>query len=185
LIINDLTEDDEFKGRPFVTSRPSLRFYATMPISTKAGFNIGSLCVMDDKPRDGMSDVQIRFLGDMAITIMAYLEMGRVKGEEHRRSEKMVKGLGLFVEGGSTLREWWLEVGNDKAWRQQGSKDGAEAQSNGNSRPEPDLDPKSTSKEQISATKTTGPKVAGRFEPLDNPSPLPQPKPTVDSPAKA
>jgi signal transduction histidine kinase len=169
LIINDLTKDDEFKGRPFVTSRPSLRFYAAMPISTKAGFNIGSLCVMDDKPRDGMSDVEIRFLGDMVITIMAHLEMGRVK-EEHRRSEKMVKGLGLFVEGGSTLREGWLEVGNDKAWGQQGSKDGAEAQSN---------------EEHISATKTTGPEVAGQFESLDNPSPLPPPKPAVDTPAMA
>lgn len=75
-----------------------------MPICTKAGFNIGSLCVLDDKPRDVLSDVEIRFLGDMVITIMAHLEIGRVK-EEYRRSEKMVKGLGLFVEGGSTLRE--------------------------------------------------------------------------------
>jgi hypothetical protein len=97
-----------------------------MPISTKAGFNIGSLYVLDDKPREGLSDVEIRFLADMVTIIMAHLEMGRVK-EEHRRSVKMVKGLGLFVEGGSTLRDWWLEVGNDKALRQQGSKDGAEA----------------------------------------------------------
>jgi signal transduction histidine kinase len=169
LIINDLTKDDEFKGLPFVTSRPSLRFYAAMPISTKAGFNIGSLCVMDDKPRDGMSDVEIRFLGDMAITIMAHLETGKVK-EEHRRSGKMVKGLGVFVEGGSTLREEWLEVGNDKAWEQHGSKDGAEAHSN---------------EEHISATKTTGSEVAGGFESLDNPSPLPQPKPAVDTLAMA
>jgi hypothetical protein len=69
---------------------------------------------MDDKPRDGLSDVEIMFLGDMVLTIMAHLEMGRVR-EEHRRSEKMVKGLRLFVEGGSTLREWWLEIRNDKA----------------------------------------------------------------------
>jgi hypothetical protein len=69
---------------------------------------------MDDKPRQRLSDVEIRFLGDIAITIIAHLEMARVK-EEHRRSEKMVKGLRLFVEGKSTLCEWWLEVGNNKA----------------------------------------------------------------------
>jgi hypothetical protein len=68
-----------------------------MPISTKAGFNIGSLCVIDNKPRDRIRDVDIRFLGDIVFPVMAYLEIGRVK-EEHRRSEKMVKGLGLFVE---------------------------------------------------------------------------------------
>jgi signal transduction histidine kinase len=183
LIINDLTQDGKFKDRSFVTSRPSLRFYAAMPICTRAGFNIGSLCVLDDKPRDGLSDVEIRFLGDMVITIMTHLETDRVK-EEHRRSEKMVKGLGLFVEGGSTLREWWIEVGNDKALRQHGSKDGAEAQSNENSRPQPDLDPKSTPNDHISATKTTGPEVVGQLESLDNYSPLPQPKPAVDTPAK-
>jgi signal transduction histidine kinase len=169
LIINDLSKDDEFKGLPFVTSRPSLRFYVAMPISTKAGFNIGSLCVMDDKPRDGLSDVEIRFLGDMVITIMAHLETGKVK-EEQRRSEKMVKGLGLFVEGRSTLREDWVEVGNDKAWGKYGSKDGAEAQSN---------------EGHISATKTTGSEVAGGFESLDNASPLPQPKLAVDTLAMA
>ncbi|KFZ04532.1 hypothetical protein V502_10079, partial [Pseudogymnoascus sp. VKM F-4520 (FW-2644)] len=142
-------------------------------------FKIGCLCVMDDKPRDGLSNVEIGFLGDMVITIMAHLEMGRVK-EEHRRSEKMVKGLGLFVEGGSTLREWWLEVGNDKAWQQQRSKGRAK-----NSRPQPDLDLKSTSKEHISASKTATPEVTERFEPLVNPSALPRPKPAEDTQAKA
>ncbi|KAH0562294.1 hypothetical protein GP486_003012 [Trichoglossum hirsutum] len=117
LIINDLSRDDTFKDHPFVTSHPSLRFYAAIPISSKAGFNIGTLCVLDDKPRRGLSDVEIAFLGDMAITIMAHLEMAKVKGE-HRRSEKMVKGLGLFVEGKSTLREWCL-VGNENPWRDQ------------------------------------------------------------------
>ena len=178
LIINDLTQDARLKDRPFVTSHPSLRFYAAMPITTKAGFKIGCLCVMDDKPRDGLSNIEIGFLGDMVVTIMAHLEMGRVK-EEHRRSEKMVKGLGLFVEGGSTLREWWLEVRNDKAWRQQRSKGRAK-----NNRPQPDLDLKSTSKEHISATKAATPEVAERFEPLVNPLAPPRPKATEDTQAK-
>lgn len=179
LIINDLTQDARLKDRPFVKSRPSLRFYAAMPITTKAGFKIGCLCVMDDKPRDGLSNVEIGFLGDMVVTIMAHLEMGRVK-EEHRRSEKMVKGLGLFVEGGSTLREWWLEVRNDKAWRQQRSKGRAK-----NNRPQPDLDLKSTSKEHISATKAATPEAAERFEPLVNPSALSRSKLAEDTQAKA
>ncbi|KAI9771345.1 MAG: hypothetical protein M1840_002315 [Geoglossum simile] len=36
-----------------------------------------------------------------------------------KRSEKMVKGLGLFVEGKSTLREWWLEAGTKNPRRDQ------------------------------------------------------------------
>jgi signal transduction histidine kinase len=182
LIINDLTRDEQSKNQPFVTNHPSLRFYAVIPISTKSGFNIGTLCVMDDIPRQGLSDVEIRFLGDMAITIMAHLEMARVK-EEHRRSEKMVKGLGLFVEGKSTLREWWLEVENNKSL-QQSLRHGPEAQRSEKGRPQPDLDPRSTSNEHISASKTTEPKVARQLKSLDNPLSLSQPKQAIDTPAK-
>lgn len=182
LIINDLTRDEQFKDRPFVTSHLSLQFYAAIPISTKSGFNIGTLCVMDDKPRQGLSDVEIRFLGDLAITIMAHLEMAKVK-EEHRRSEKMIKGLGIFVEGKSTLREWRLEVGNNKVSRHQGLRYGPEAQRSEKTRPQPDLDPRSTFKENISASKAMEPKVARQFKSLDNPLSLSQPK-QVDTQAK-
>ncbi|RDL38283.1 Uncharacterized protein BP5553_02623 [Venustampulla echinocandica] len=171
LIISDLTQDAKFKDRPFVTSRPSLRFYAAMPITTKAGFNIGSLCVLDDKPRDGLSDFEIGFLGDMVTTIMAHLEMRRVKAE-HRRSAMMVKGIGLFVEGGSTMREWWREARNDKASRQQGSKGVVET------------DPKPISKENTSATKNLIPEAAGHFELASNLSALRRPKLAEHSLAK-
>jgi hypothetical protein len=95
---------------------------------------------MDNQPRDGLSDVEIGFLADMAITIMAHLEMGGVK-EEHRRSEKMMKGLGLFVEGASTLHEWLLEVRNDQALRQQGSNGAREALTEARAEPEGALRP--------------------------------------------
>jgi len=53
----------------------------------------------------------------------------------------MVKGLGISVEGRSTLRE----VGNDTAWRQHGTRGRAEVQSSEESRPQPDLDSRPTS----------------------------------------
>jgi signal transduction histidine kinase len=175
LIIHDLTQDDKFKHQPFVTSHPSLRFYAATPICTKSGFNIGTLCVMDDRPRDGLSDVEIVFLSDMAITIMAHLEMARVK-EVHRRSENMVKGLGLFVEGRSSLRE----VGSDAAWREQGTIGKVEVQNSKESRPQLNLHSRSTSKEQISVSKTIGSDVAAHFKSPESPSSLSQPEPAFD-----
>lgn len=138
---------------------------------------------MDDKPREGLSDVEIRFLGDMAITIMTHLEMARVK-EEHRRSEKMVKGLRDFVEGRSTLREWWLEVGTNQAWRQQDSRDGAEAQSSNKGKPQLDLDSTSALNGRTSASKTMEPEVAGHFKSLDGHLSLSHSKPTVETPAE-
>jgi hypothetical protein len=113
LIVNDLGRDDRFKHHPFVLSRPSLRFYAAIPICTESGFNIGTLSVMDDVPRGGLSEVDITFLGELAITIMAHLDMVKVK-EAHQRNEKMVKGLGEFVGGRNPLHEWWLDLKNNK-----------------------------------------------------------------------
>ncbi|KIN05319.1 hypothetical protein OIDMADRAFT_177547 [Oidiodendron maius Zn] len=175
LVVSDLTRDDRFKDRPFVASRPSLRFYAAVPISTQEGFNIGSLCVLDEKPRDGLSDVEMEILADMAIAIMDHLEEGRVK-EEHRRSEKMVKGLGLFVEGGSALHKWWLEARHDETWRRRGSNDGADGRSIVDSGPQPDSGPNSASEEHISASKAARAKAAVQFE---SPEPVVESQPPV------
>jgi signal transduction histidine kinase len=122
LIVDDLTLDERFKYRPFVKNRPTLRFFTAMPIRTKSGFNIGTLSVYDDRPRRGLDETQKKFLDDVTITIMEHLEMTRVKAA-HRRSEKMVSGLGVFVEGRSSLREWWLDTKNNKAWGPDDSMD--------------------------------------------------------------
>lgn len=113
LIVNDLMGDERFRNRPFVASHPSVRFFAAMPISTKSGFCIGTISVMDDRPRKGLNDDEIKFLGDIGPTIIAHLELSRVS-EAQRRSEKMIKGLGVFMEGGTNLHDWWLELGNNQ-----------------------------------------------------------------------
>ncbi|KAK0709384.1 hypothetical protein B0T26DRAFT_721335, partial [Lasiosphaeria miniovina] len=82
------------------------RFYAGVPIRSPAGINIGVYCVLDDKPRpDGVSADQLQFLRDMSKTIMHYLEAKR-SGEWYRREERMVRGLGSFVDGHATLSDW-------------------------------------------------------------------------------
>ena len=101
-IINDLREDARFSDRPFVVEEPKARFYAGVPITTTKGVNIGAFCILDGKPRDGLDDVDITFLGDMAETIMSHLDMVRAKAE-YGRSTQMVAGLGAFVDG--NLRE--------------------------------------------------------------------------------
>jgi hypothetical protein len=104
-VVPDLAADDRFSGMSFVTNSPFARFYAGVPICTPRGAQIGSYCVMDDVPREDPGPVHCQFMKDMAITIMAHLELTRSR-EEHRRGERMVRGLGSFVEGKSTLRNW-------------------------------------------------------------------------------
>ena len=74
-IVNDLTEDTRFCDRPYVRDGPKARFYAGVPITTPSGVNIGALCVLDDKPRNGLENGQIEFLRSMASTVMSHLEL--------------------------------------------------------------------------------------------------------------
>ena len=51
IIVPDLLEDDRFKDNPLVTGDPFIRFYAGVPILSEGGLRMGTLCVIDYKPR--------------------------------------------------------------------------------------------------------------------------------------
>lgn len=50
LEIPDATQDERFWENPLVLGHPEIRFYCGVPIKLPMGENIGSLCVIDNKP---------------------------------------------------------------------------------------------------------------------------------------
>ncbi|KAK5730030.1 hypothetical protein LTR17_011433 [Elasticomyces elasticus] len=123
-IINDLDEDTQFCGKPYVTDGPKAKFYAGVPITTDKGVNIGAYCCLDDRKRvDGLDANGIIFLQDMAKTVMTHLEMVRAKAEQDR-STRMVKSLGAFVEGAASMQSWEKETCR-RDYRRVGSRAGS------------------------------------------------------------
>ena len=51
-IIPDATADDRFHDNPLVIDDPNIRFYAGCPLRALNGGQMGTLCIIDDKPRD-------------------------------------------------------------------------------------------------------------------------------------
>jgi PAS domain S-box-containing protein len=63
--IPDATLDPTFSDNPLVTHSPYVRFYVGIPIESPDGFHIGSLCVIDNRPRT-LSPMHIDVLEDLA-----------------------------------------------------------------------------------------------------------------------
>jgi GAF domain-containing protein len=54
LVVLDAETDRRFASNPLVQGPPHVRFYAGVPLLDQAGYPLGALCVMDDKPRPFM-----------------------------------------------------------------------------------------------------------------------------------
>jgi signal transduction histidine kinase len=105
-IMNDLSKIPGFEDRPYVCGWPHMRYYAEVPIQSPAGFTIGGFCVVDDKPRDSIDHEGLVILKDIANAIMDHMELIMAK-QQRDRAECMIRGLGSFVEGGVSVRDWW------------------------------------------------------------------------------
>lgn len=107
----DLAEEAPYADLAYVTSWPNIRYYAGVPLRTKNGFSIGSLCVTDDKPRpNGISDSEKMTLVKLADTVMGHLE--RVRAErDMKRGRDMELGISRFLAGNFRLGS--AELDND------------------------------------------------------------------------
>jgi len=64
-LVNDTHEDERFRDNALVTEAPYIRFYAGVPIREISGFKIGTLCIIDAKPR-AMTEQDLSILQELA-----------------------------------------------------------------------------------------------------------------------
>jgi PAS domain S-box-containing protein len=93
MIVPDAAADPRFAENPLVTGAPHIRFYAGQPLRGADGTPLGSLCVIDTRPRGELEPEQIdnlRILGDAAV---ASLERTRAAQDHACEQARIVQEL--------------------------------------------------------------------------------------------
>jgi len=87
LIVPDATRDPRFDCNPLVTGEPHIRFYAGVLLKSEEGLPIGTLCVLDYRPRE-LTALQEETLRVLAHQVMAQLELRRAVRDRDERYER-------------------------------------------------------------------------------------------------
>ncbi|MEX2501597.1 MAG: sensor domain-containing diguanylate cyclase [Trueperaceae bacterium] len=88
LIVPDATADPRFRDNPLVTGSTGVRFYAGAPLRTPSGEVLGTLCVLDWRPRPDFDDRDASLLQELADATMHAIEQrlhGIALAEAHGR----------------------------------------------------------------------------------------------------
>lgn len=83
--VPDATTDPRFANNPLVTGHPNIRFYAGVPLLTADNYCLGTICVIDTKPRI-LTNSQRQALTTIAAQVMAQLDIRLRKSLERASS---------------------------------------------------------------------------------------------------
>lgn len=73
LVVPDATLDPHFANNPLVTGAPYIRFYAGAPIAIQGQTLLGTVCIIDTKPRQ-LDEAQQKNLADLAAITSGLIE---------------------------------------------------------------------------------------------------------------
>ncbi|MEM5473267.1 EAL domain-containing protein [Hoeflea sp. AS60] len=109
--VEDARLDERFRDNPLVTGNPHIGYYVGMPISLDGKTNVGTLCVIDSKPRKA-TEAQLVQLEKLR-NVVAGLISAHVASIEARIAERNARQRGKLlsqVERISKIGAWSLDT---------------------------------------------------------------------------
>ncbi len=89
-IVNNADKDERFGDNPLVASDPKIRFYAGAPLVDADGYPLGTLCVIDEQPRE-LNDFQKEALASLSRQAMRLISARKKSKELQEISEKLAE----------------------------------------------------------------------------------------------
>ena len=112
--IPDALADERFADNPLVTGAPHVRFYAGAPLHSPEGQRVGTLCIIDQLPRESTSP-DLAVLRDLADCVEEEFKRSKLLG-----AVEQVKGLTTRLQlatESANVGVWdWDVVGNELVW---------------------------------------------------------------------
>lgn len=96
--IKDLTKDDRFKEKFYVTDDPNLKYYWGVPLKNESGFNLGALCVLD---------TETKFISPEKVELLEII------ADEIVNRLKIIKAVALLKSEVNDAREKQKQVAHD------------------------------------------------------------------------
>lgn len=100
LMVTDAEQDERFHDNPLVVGEPGIRFYAGCPLTVGDGSKLGTLCLIDTRPRE-LDDEERELLRDLArmaeqeLMAVQMASMDELTLLSNRRGFKALAQLGL------------------------------------------------------------------------------------------
>jgi len=135
MVVQDTLADKRFSRHPAVTGEPNIRFYAGAPLITSDNLALGTLCVMDSKPRE-LKREQLEALQALARQLSLRLELRRTTRQLRKANEELknlsltddLTGLynrrGFFVHAERQLKVFRSRPSENSLWLLLGDLDG-------------------------------------------------------------
>ncbi|WP_174874705.1 sensor domain-containing diguanylate cyclase [Vogesella oryzae] len=73
LVVPDAVADERFRDNPLVTGSPGIRFYAGVPLLSRHGYPLGTLCIIDTRPRT-LAAADLAMLRELADIVTEQLQ---------------------------------------------------------------------------------------------------------------
>jgi anti-sigma regulatory factor (Ser/Thr protein kinase) len=94
-VVPDASKDEQLRNNPQVTGDPHIRFYAGAPLIAREGHALGTLCVVDRRPRR-LTTAQTEALGALQRQVEAQLELRRRLFELRAANADIQKLVGMM-----------------------------------------------------------------------------------------
>ncbi|TCJ17794.1 sensor histidine kinase [Flaviaesturariibacter flavus] len=86
-VVNDATQDPRFAANPYVLGDPNIRFYAGALIHSPGGARLGTLCIIDSRPRE-LTWKEASILEKLARQATALIELRSLRLAVRRQDEE-------------------------------------------------------------------------------------------------